>query len=426
MPVLRFETPRGMDDLLPGEFAVKQRIVDVIRMVYRLYGYEEVETPTLEYLELFEAKSGDEIRHRMFVFTDPHGKKLVLRPEVTASVARLVASKLSKHPTPIRLGYIADCYRYDEPQWGRRRRFWHGGFELFGSRDPSSDAEIILASRDVFTKLGLAPSVFRVGHVGVIRGVLEGLEQKLQDKFLTMLDRGLQDEAYQMISSNLPDDTVQTLKKLTAIKGGPEVGEKAADLVSPWTRASKSLENLKQIVETLLETDPSLRLDVDLGFARGLEYYTGMIFEQRIPGEELSFNGGGRYDGLVELFGGGQMPAVGCAIGITRIQMYLTERKSVNYRESYDVVVSVVSDRARGYGLYVADFLRRKGLSVLVDVSRKKLADVIENTAKRGIRYLVIIGDKEKESRKITLRDLTERTQVTESAEDIATRIGGK
>ncbi|MEM4288549.1 MAG: histidine--tRNA ligase [Candidatus Caldarchaeum sp.] len=422
MLVLRFETPRGMDDLLPEEFAVKQRVVNVIREVYRLYGYEEVETPTLEYLELFEAKSGDEIRHRMFVFTDPHGRKLVLRPEVTASVARLVASKLSKRPTPIRLGYIADCYRYDEPQWGRRRRFWHGGFELFGSKDPSSDAEIILASRDVFMKLGLAPFVFRIGHVGVMRGMLAELDEKLQDSFLSMLDRGLNEQAYTMVSQHLSNDTVQTLKKLAEHKGGREVVGKAADLVSSWTEASESLENLRQIVDILLETDPDLKLEVDLGFARGLEYYTGMVFEQRVAGEELAFNGGGRYDGLVELFGGSPMPAVGCAIGITRIQIYLSER-SANYTENHDVVVSVVSDGARGYGLHVADFLRKKGFSVLFDVSRKRLSDIIENTFNRGIRYLVIIGDREKEERKVTLRDLSTRTQFTESAEDIVSRM---
>ncbi|MEM2024172.1 MAG: His/Gly/Thr/Pro-type tRNA ligase C-terminal domain-containing protein [Candidatus Caldarchaeum sp.] len=116
------------------------------------------------------------------------------------------------------------------------------------------------------------------------------------------------------------------------------------------------------------------------------------------------------------------MPAVGCAIGITRIQIYLSER-SANYTENHDVVVSVVSDGARGYGLHVADFLRKKGFSVLFDVSRKRLSDVIENTFNRGIRYLVIIGDREKEERKVTLRDLSTRTQFTESAEDIVSRM---
>ncbi len=426
MSVLRFETPRGMDDLLPEEFAVKQKIVDVIREVYRLYGYEEIETPTLEYLELFEAKSGDEIRHRMFVFTDPHGRRLVLRPEVTASVARLVASKLSKHPLPIRLGYIADCYRYDEPQWGRRRRFWHGGFELFGSSDPMSDAEIILASRDVFTKLDISPFTFRLGHVGVMRGILEGVEQKLQDRFLTMLDRGMMDEAFQAVSAYLSKDALNVLKKLTTLKGKLEVVKQAEDFVSPWPKAFRSVENLKDIIEIISEVDPSLILEVDFGFARGLEYYTGMIFEQKIPGEELSFNGGGRYDGLVELFGGQNMPAVGCAVGITRIQMYLTKQNQNLSRKTCDVAVSVLSDRARGYALKVADTLRRNGLSVTIDVSRKKLSEAIENTAGKGIRYLVIIGDKEKESQQVTLRDLVAREQVTETVGETVNRLRNK
>jgi histidyl-tRNA synthetase len=282
-----------MDDLLPEDFAVKQKIVDVIREVYRLYGYEEVETPTLEYLELFEAKSGEEIRHRMFIFTDPHGRKLVLRPEVTASVARLVASKLSKRPLPLRLGYIADCYRYDEPQWGRRRRFWHGGFELFGARDPSSDAEIILASRDVFNRLAIRDYYFKLGHVGIIRGLLEKVEPRLQDTFLTMLDRGMNTDAFEAIRDKVEPEALTALNRLMGLKGSEAVLKNALDIVSPWKGAQDSLSNLSAIVEALKEADPSLRLEINLGFARGLEYYTGMIFEQKIPGEELSSTAGG-------------------------------------------------------------------------------------------------------------------------------------
>ncbi|MCS7129744.1 MAG: histidine--tRNA ligase, partial [Candidatus Caldarchaeum sp.] len=423
---LKFETPRGMDDLLPNEFAVKQRVVDTVREVYRLYGYEEVETPTLEYLELFEAKSGDEIRHRMYVFTDVHGRKLVLRPEVTASIARLVASKLSKNPTPIRLGYVADCYRYDEPQWGRRRRFWHGGFELFGSSDPSSDAEIILVSRDVFSKLGISSFSFRLGHVGVMRGILEKMETRLQDRFLSMLDRGMREEAFQTAAPYLEREALECLRRLSALKGGEQVVKQAADLVSPWSMASDSVRNLGEILEVVRETDPSLKYEVDFGFARGLEYYTGFIFEQKIQGEELSFNGGGRYDGLVELFGGSRMPAVGCSIGITRLTQYLLGKSQENTTAAVDAALAVVSDGARGYGMYVADALRRMGCSVLVDVSRKKLSDFIENAVSRGIRYLIVVGDKEKQASNVSLRDLYNRVQFTESVEEAARRICGK
>jgi histidyl-tRNA synthetase len=414
-----------MDDLLPEDFAVKQKIVDVIREVYRLYGYEEVETPTLEYLELFEAKSGEEIRHRMFIFTDPHGRKLVLRPEVTASVARLVASKLSKRPLPLRLGYIADCYRYDEPQWGRRRRFWHGGFELFGARDPSSDAEIILASRDVFNRLAIRDYYFKLGHVGIIRGLLEKVEPRLQDTFLTMLDRGMNTDAFEAIRDKVEPEALTALNRLMGLKGSEAVLKNALDIVSPWKGAQDSLSNLSAIVEALKEADPSLRLEINLGFARGLEYYTGMIFEQKIPGEELSFNGGGRYDGLVELFGGGNIPAVGCAIGITRIQMYLTKS---NARETSmpGAFLSFLSDKVRGYALQVSVSLRAAGVPVYVDVTRKKLGDAIEAASRRGVRFLVIIGLQEMREGKLTVRDLVERKQVTLGIEEAVSLISGK
>jgi histidyl-tRNA synthetase len=414
-----------MDDLLPEDFAVKQKIVDVIREVYRLYGYEEVETPTLEYLELFEAKSGEEIRHRMFIFTDPHGRKLVLRPEVTASVARLVASKLSKRPLPLRLGYIADCYRYDEPQWGRRRRFWHGGFELFGARDPSSDAEIILASRDVFNRLAIRDYYFKLGHVGIIRGLLEKVEPRLQDTFLTMLDRGMNTDAFEAIRDKVEPEALTALNRLMGLKGSEAVLKNALDIVSPWKGAQDSLSNLSAIVEALKEADPSLRLEINLGFARGLEYYTGMIFEQKIPGEELSFNGGGRYDGLVELFGGGNIPAVGCAIGITRIQMYLTKS---NARETSmpGAFLSFLSDKVRGYALQVSVSLRAAGVPVYVDVTRKKVGDAIEAASRRGVRFLVIIGLQEMREGKLTVRDLVERKQVTLGIEEAVSLISGK
>ncbi|MCS6784190.1 MAG: histidine--tRNA ligase [Candidatus Caldarchaeum sp.] len=416
---MRFETPRGMDDLLPEEFAVKQRIVDVIREVYRLYGYEEVETPTLEYLELFEAKSGEEIRHRMFVFNDPHGRKLVLRPEVTASIARLVASKLSRKALPLRLGYIADCYRYDEPQWGRRRRFWQGGLELLGSRDPTSDVEILVASRDVFNKLGIRDYSFKIGHVGILRGLMDKVDQKIQDSILSYIDRKMQKEAFALAEQHVEPETLETMQRLTEMKGSREIVSKASDLLTPWEKARQSLENLSTILDIFFEIDQDIHLEVDLGFARGLEYYTGMIFEQKIVDEPLSFNGGGRYDGLVELFGGQPTPAVGCSIGITRIQMFLMKKKTVEYLETPSVVLAVVGGRAAGYGLRVADAFRSRGAAVAVDVVRRRLSDVIENAVNKGAKYLVIVGDNEMKDNKVTVRDLVAKTQFTGTLEEV-------
>ncbi|MEM1945125.1 MAG: histidine--tRNA ligase [Nitrososphaerota archaeon] len=422
-----FETPRGMDDLLPDEVRIKRRVEDVIREVYRLYGYEEVETPTVEYLSLFEAKSGEEIRHRMFRMVDAHGRTLVLRPEVTASIARLVATKLARSPTPIRLGYIADCYRYDEPQWGRRRRFWHGGLELFGSSDPMSDSEITLASLEVFRRLGIDRPWVRFGHVGIVRGILteEGLDEKTQDIFLTMLDRKMQEEAFQSTKSLIDADAEKTLRLLIQMRGGVEIFRRSWDLLSPWSSALRANENFEEIVGMIRHIQPELVFTVDYGFARGLEYYTGFIFEQGVGGVDISFNGGGRYDRLVSLFGGSDTPAVGCAIGITRLVTYL-HRGTVEMEGGHPtVLLSVLSDGARAYALSAAESLRQSGIATIVDVTRKRIPDAIELALKKHVRYLAVVGEREHEHGTITIRDLSERRQTELTPAEAASYIKG-
>ncbi|HDD39776.1 MAG TPA: histidine--tRNA ligase family protein, partial [Nitrososphaeria archaeon] len=236
MPI---DTPRGMDDLLPREVALKRRIEEVIREVFKLYGYLEIETPTVEYYELFAMKSGEEIRERMFEFEDKAGRKLVLRPEVTASIARLVSTKLKVWPQPLRLGYIADCYRYDEPQWGRRRRFWQGGFELFGSRSPLADAEILQVSREVFNRIGLRNHFFKVGHVGIIRKLLAEFQasERDQDRILTMLDRKLVNDAITLMKKlEVEGEAIKAIQELVKLEGydHERIFKEASEILSPW------------------------------------------------------------------------------------------------------------------------------------------------------------------------------------------------
>jgi histidyl-tRNA synthetase len=240
-----------------------------------------------------------------------------------------------------------------------------------------------------------------------------------------MLDRGMNTDAFEAIRDKVEPEALTALNRLMGLKGSEAVLKNALDIVSPWKGARDSLSNLSAIVEAVKEADPSLRLEINLGFARGLEYYTGMIFEQKITGEELSFNGGGRYDGLVELFGGGNIPAVGCAIGITRIQMYLTKS---NARETSmpGAFLSFLSDEVRGYALQVSVSLRAAGVPVYVDVTRKKLGDAIEAASRRGVRFLVIIGLQEMREGKLTVRDLVERKQVTLGIEEAVSLISGK
>lgn len=418
------EPPRGMDDLLPEEYALKQLIVDTIRQVYSEYGYLEVETPTVEYYELFEMKSGEEIRERMFDFYDKAGRRCVLRPEVTASIARLVSTKLKAAAPPIRLGYIADCYRYDEPQWGRRRRFWQGGFEIFGSSNPLSDAEIIQVSYQVFKRIGLEEQYFKVGHVGILRSILEScrVDEKTQDKILTSIDRKKLEESYRMmIEADMDSEAIKSIKEL--IESPPIIWKnntvdkailsKIRDSVSPWSGALKSFENLVEIIELAVSSNVDSLIYVMPGMARGLEYYTGFIFEQGVPDVEVSLNGGGRYDKLVELFGGKPTPAVGCAIGISRIMQYMMEKKNIKVTPRRPkIFLAYLQGVDRKYVVRVSSILRAGGIPLEVDIMERKISSALEYAVKNNFKYLLIIGKSEEESNEITIRDLEKKAQI--------------
>lgn len=425
------EPPRGMDDLLPEEYALKQLIVDIIRQVYSEYGYLEVETPTVEYYELFEMKSGEEIRERMFDFYDKAGRRCVLRPEVTASIARLVSTKLKAVAPPIRLGYIADCYRYDEPQWGRRRRFWQGGFEIFGSSNPLSDAEIIQVSYQVFKRIGLKEQYFKVGHVGILRSILESckVDEKTQDKILSSIDRKKLEESYKMMmEADISSETIKSIKEL--IESPPIVWRsntvdrtilgRIRDIVSPWSGALESFENLVEIIELAISSNVDSLIYVMPGMARGLEYYTGFIFEQGVPDVEVSLNGGGRYDKLVELFGGKPTPAVGCAIGISRIMQYMMEKKNIKVTPRRPkIFLAYLQDVDRKYVAKVSSILRTEGIPLEVDVMERKISSALEYAVKNNFKYLLILGKSEEESNEITIRDLEKWTQIRARIDEV-------
>lgn len=427
-------TPRGMDDLLPEEMKIKRWIEEEIRNCFFLYGYEEIETPTIEFYELFEAKSGEEIRERMFVFEDKHKRKLVLRPEMTASVARLVASKLKTFTLPIRLGYIADCYRYDEPQWGRKRRFWQGGFELIGSDKLAADAEILIISNDVFNRLNIKNHYFKIGHVGILRSIMEEykISEQVQDKVLSLMDQKKYEQAFSLIkekSGNIDTkDLIKTIELLLSISGeSNEVFKKGHEILFSWPMVLKKLENLEEIINIAIESGVNSTFNVNLAFARGLEYYTGMIFEQYASSSSLALNGGGRYDKLISLFGGKDTPAVGCAIGITRIQEYLIEEKIYPKNDKKKKIIAFsIDENTIGYLLKVLQEFRRMGIGVKVDISKKKLSSIIENYSKLGYKYLIIAGLEEKESKTISIRDLEERTQIKINLENLEEYIKGK
>jgi histidyl-tRNA synthetase len=418
-----FKTVRGMRDFLPEEARLLRRVEGRAREVARLYGYGEIVTPVVESHELLSAKAGEEVKSRMFVFKDLGGRDVALRPEFTASVARLVATTLRNEPRPFRLFSVGSIYRYDEPQRGRYREFWQTNYELMGSSRPEADAEILLLTNSFMQAAGLKKFAFKVGHIGVLRGILtqEKLGDKVQSAVMQLMDKKQYEDAFRLVeSAGVSETCMLTLRKLVELKGSNvlDVVARVAELVRDYEKSAEASRNLGEILGLVLKSRCDVDMTVDAGFARGLEYYTGMILEVYVPDLDIALGGGGRYDRLIELFGGDVTPAVGVAHGVDRMMLAMQEQKAAQkaLRESLEertVLVVPTKEELRGDALRVSQMLRNAGVSVELEVMGRKMAKALEDADRRKISYAVIIGERELTEGAVVVRNLARRVQNT-------------
>jgi histidyl-tRNA synthetase len=409
-----FQTVRGMRDLLGKEAQTFTYIINEAQKVASLFGFKKVFTPHVESLELLSAKSGEEIRQRMFIFEDLGGRKVALRPEFTASIARLATTDLKTEPKPLKLFSLGTVYRYDEPQRGRYREFWQSNFELIGTNKPEADTEIILLTNKFIQTLNLQGYVFKIGHIGIIRGILsqEGIEEKTQNAILQRMDKKEYDLALKLVTSEKCRQTLQNLIDLKS-KDWQDTLKQVNTLVSSYEMAKTATDNLLEILTLITFSCPNISLTVDPAFARGLEYYTGMIFEIYIPQLEIALGGGGRYDRLMETFGSEPTPAVGCAHGIDRIAIALQTQNTVsNIGAEHNVMVIPITETVKGEALKIAQQLRERGVSVEFELMGRKMGKALEDADKRGLDYAVIVGKRELEENNIVLKDLKKREQI--------------
>jgi histidyl-tRNA synthetase len=412
-----FKTVRGMRDFQPRDAEKMRHVEQVSRELSKLYGYKEIITPVVESYDLLSAKTGEEIRQRMYTFKDLGGRKVALRPEFTASVARLVATKMKNEPKPMRLFSIGSLYRYDEPQHGRFREFWQANYELFGSSRPEADAEILILTNDLLNRLGLKNYRFKIGHTGILRGILnqEGFDEGQQNRIMQLLDKKSWEEALTIARrADASQNCLTTLDGLFETKGKDafQVLKKAREVVQDYESALAAVENLWEIFGFVRDSGAQLEVLVEAGFARGLEYYTGMIFESYIPEIDVALGGGGRYDKLIQLFGGESIPAVGVAQGIDRIVLSLNKQKvSPKISKKRSVVVIAVKDELIAKALELSDGLRKAGLFVEVEVMGRSISRALADADRRGITYAVIVGPQELEEEKVVLREMKKRKQ---------------
>jgi histidyl-tRNA synthetase len=414
-----FKTVRGMRDLMPVDAERMRYVEQVSRTISKIYGYDEIITPVLESYDLLAAKTSEEIRERMYTFKDLGGRKVAMRPEFTASVARLVAAKLRNEPKPMRLFSVGSLYRYDEPQYGRFREFWQSNYELFGSDRPEADAEILILTNDLLTKLGLQNFCFKIGHTGILKGVLdqEGLDEAKQNSVRQLLDKKLWTDALVVArEAGVSQKCLNVLESLfeTRNEDAFKVLESVKETVRGYESAVAAVENLWIILELVKDSGAHLDVVVEAGFARGLEYYTGIIFESYIPGLDIALGGGGRYDKLIQLFGGEPISAVGVAQGIDRIVLALKKQKvSPKTAKEKRVIVISIKDESMAKALELSDMLRKSGLPVEVAVMGRSISRALADADRRGVAYAVIVGPKELEEKKVVLKDMNKGEQRT-------------
>jgi len=422
-----FQSVRGMRDLLPEEAETLNYVIAKARETAELYGYKEVVTPVVESYELLSAKSGEEIRARMFTFKDLGDRTVALRPEFTASIARLVTTALKNEPKPLRILSVGSVYRYDEPQRGRYREFWQSNFELMGSSKPEADAEIILLTNSLMKAVGLKNYAFKLGHIGVIREILnqENVDDKTQNAILQRMDKKEYDEAFKLVESEECRTVIQGLLKL---KSGRvfEIVKKIKEHVKGYDKAADAAENLLDILK--LVTDSGCEIEtVEPWFARGLEYYTGMIFEVYIPELDIALGGGGRYDKLIEAFGGEPTPATGVAHGLDRIALAMQMQRPLRRiaKQGKSVMVIPVKEELKGEALKISQTLREAGIPVEFEVMGRKMTKALEDADRRQLDYAVIVGEKELKQGSVVLRDLAKREQTVVATRKLTEKIKG-
>ena len=421
-----------MRDFLPEQARTMRYIENLARELAKLYGFKEVITPVVESYDLLAAKSGEEIRQRMYAFKDLGGRKVALRPEFTASIARLVATTLRNEPKPLRLFCVGSLYRYDEPQLGRYREFWQSNFELIGSKNPEADAEILTLTNDLMERLGLKNYWFKIGHMGILRGILgeEGVKEEDQNLIMQRFDKKLWEEGLKILEKlKVSRKCLQTVKNLMKIHGTKieDVLGKVREKVKDYEVSVSAVENLEEILNLTFESGVKFEVSIEPAFARGLEYYTGIIFEVFTPELEIALGGGGRYDKLIELFGGEPTPAVGVAHGIDRIMLAMEKQKiKPKLPEKPLVVIIPIEQDLKSKALEVAIQLRKKGVCTEVEVMRRTVTRALQDADRRGATHTVLVAPKELKEGKVVLRDMQLREQKAVDLEKLPNEILGE
>lgn len=432
MTALSSQPYKGTRDFYPADKRVQNYIFSVWHQVARQYGYEEYGTPLLEPLELYAAKSGQEIvNDQTYTFMDRGDRQVAIRPEMTPSVSRLVAQRRQELAYPARLYSIANFMRYERPQRGREREFWQLNVDMFGVDGIRADAEIICLGADVMKAFGATDEMYtvRVNNRNVIQQLMSsylGLDTIQSEQMVKLFDRRnkMDQEAFRAQAAVIFDD-------LAAGEGIAKIEKLlSADGIDDLPKEVLEIEAMNEVRElfAILESEGLKSAMFDITLMRGLDYYTGTVFEffDNDPENNRSLFGGGRYDGLVGLFGAEPISAVGIAPGLSTTELFLTSHNLLPAFNSTTEVYVVVIEGGEKAASQLAKDLRAEGVKVELDITGRKTDKQIKAALKKDIPFIVFVGPEEARTKLYPFKVTASTEETTLSFERIVSTVKDK
>ena len=430
MSTLSSQPYKGTRDYYPAEKRIQNYIFAHWRRVAMSFGYEEYGAPMLEPLEVYAAKSGQELAsEQTYAFTDRGSRMVAIRPEMTPSISRMVAARRQEMAYPARLFSIANFMRYERPQRGREREFWQLNVDIFGVEGPVPESEIIAMGTEFLKTFGATDDMYtiKINNRKLINFMMAqylGLDTVQAQLMIKLFDRknkisneDFRDQAIDIFGEEMAASGLSKIAALLTAKNMSELPEEI--------RESTAVKEVQELF-TLLEAVGVKNAVFDITLMRGLDYYTGTVFEffDNHPDNNRSLFGGGRYDGLVGLFGAEQISAVGMAPGLTMTELFLqTHDLLPKLPSTTDTYIVVLGEDTLNGAMKLATALRAEGVNTEIDTTARKLDKQIKTAVKKEIPFIIFVGEEELKSEVYSFKDTASSEEQKLSFERIVTTV---
>ncbi|MBW2994857.1 histidine--tRNA ligase [Candidatus Woesearchaeota archaeon] len=405
---MAFERVKGAADFYPEDKEAMYQIYQKLRDVARRYSFQEVESPAFETNDLLTTKSGEEIKNQIFTLEKRSKEELGLRFDLTVPQTRMFIAKSKELAKPIKWFSFSRMWRYEQPQKGRMREFYQANIELFGSDKPQADAELISLLIDWLTSLGLTEKDFfiKINNRDLLEGLLSDFVPKNKiEEAVRLIDKSskITEKDFEAALKDAGIKNAEQVKEIIKQKGPVQDVLQSIQTMIKNEKAQQGYDKLKEVVELLDEKF----IKIDLSVARGLAYYTGTVFECFDINEKYrAIAGGGRYDNMVQMFGGEKTPATGFAMGYSVLSLVLDERGLMPKPDlGPDYFVSIVNDSVREKAMEIVSKLRKQN-KVDYDLSGRNLTNQFEYASSIAAKKTIIVGPKDLENNEVTVRDM--------------------